>query len=205
MLQQTSEKDLLNCWRAIARLAREFFGGSLVGSGCILAGGGFGIALSVFGEGDGFIAVLGDGFLMVRGRGDGFITALGDDRIMVLDDGFITAFGRGDDRIMVLDDGLITAFGRGDGFITAFGRGDDLIMVLDDDLITALRESVIIGFGRGDDLITALRDETTGCVMDGLFLDCTRLPSGIDCASPFTGGAFPLLISTVDFSCWYGT
>ena len=112
-----------------------------------------------FGEGDGLIAVLGDGFLMVCGRGDGFIAVLGDDRIMVLDD----------------------------------------------DLITALRESVIIGFGRGDDLITALRDETTGCVMDGLFLDCTRLPSGIDCASPFTGGAFPLLISIVDFSCWYGT
>ena len=187
MLQQTSEKDLLNCWRAIARLAREFLGGSLVGSGCILAGGGFGIALSVFGENDGLIAVLDDGFLMVRGRGDSFITALGDD------------------RIMVLDDGLITAFGRGDGLITAFGRGDGFIMVLDDDLITALRESVIIGFGRGDDLITALRDETTGCVMDGLFLDCTRLPSGIDCASPFTGGAFPLLISIVDFSCWYGT
>ena len=177
MLQQTSEKDLLNCWRAIARLAREFLGGSLVGSGCILAGGGFGIALSVFGENDGLIAVLDDGFLMVRGRGDGFIAVFGDDRIIVLDD----------------------------GLITAFGRGDDLIMVLDDDLITALRESVIIGFGRGDDLITALRDETTGCVMDGLFLDCTRLPSGIDCASPFTGGAFPLLISTVDFSCWYGT
>ena len=189
----------MNCWRAIARLAREFFGGSLVGSGCILAGGGFGIALSVFGEGDGLIAVLGDGFLMVRGRGDGFIAVLGDDRIMVLDDGFITAFGRGDDRIIGFGrgDGLITAFGRGDGLITAFGRGDGLI--------TALRESVIIGFGRGDDLITALRDETTGCVMDGLFLDCTRLPSGIDCASPFTGGAFPLLISTVDFSCWYGT
>ena len=90
-------------------------------------------------------------------------------------DGFIAVLG--DDRIMVLDDGLITAFGRGDGFI----------MVLD------------------DGLITALRDETTGCVMDGLFLDCTRLSSGIDCASPFTGGAFPLLISTVDFSCWYGT
>ena len=159
MLQQTSEKDLLNCWRAIARLAREFFGGSLVGSGCILAGGGFGIALSVFGEGDGLIAVLDDGFLMVRGRGDGFIAVF----------------------------------------------GDDLIMVLDDGLITTLRESVIIGFGRGADLITALRDETTGCVMDGLFLDCARLPSGIDCASPFTGGAFPLLISTVDFSCWYGT
>ena len=153
--------------------------------------------LSVFGEGDGFIAVLGDGFLMVRGRGDGFITALGDDRIIVLDDGLITAFGRGD--------GLIIAFGRGDGFITAFGRGDDRIMLLDDGLITALRESVIIGFGRGADLITALRDETTGCVMDGLFLDCTRFPSGIDCVSPFTGGAFPLLISTVDFSCWYGT
>ena len=135
--------------------------------------------MSVFGEGDGFIAVLGDDFLMVRGRGDGFITALGDDRIMVLDDGLIIAFGRGDD--------LITAFGRGDGLITAFGRGDRFIMVLD------------------DDLITALRDETTGCVIDGLFLDCTRLPSGIDCASPFTGGAFPLLISTVDFSCWYGT
>lgn len=114
-----------------------------------------------FGEDDGFIAVLDDGFLMVRGRGDGFITALGDDLIMVLDDGLITVFGRGDDRI--------------------------------------------IGFGRGADLITALRDETTGYVMDGLFLDCTRLPSGIDCASPFTGGAFPLLISTVDFSCWYGT
>ena len=151
--------------------------GSLVGSGCILAGGGFGIALSVFGENDGLIAVLDDGFLMVRGRGDGFIAVFGDDRIIVLDD----------------------------GLITAFGRGDDLIMVLDDGLITTLRESVIIGFGRGADLITALRDETTGCVMDGLFLDCTRLPSGIDCASPFTGGAFPLLISTVDFSCWYGT
>ena len=131
-----------------------------------------------FGE-DGLIAVLDDGFLMVRGRGDGLIVVFGDDRIIVLDDGFITAFGRGDGFIMVLDDGLITAFGRGDRFI--------------------------IGFGRGDDLITALRDETTGCVMDGLFLDCTRLPSGIDCASPFTGGAFPLLISTVDFSCWYGT
>ena len=108
MLQQTSEKDLLNCWRAIARLAREFLGGSLVGSGCILAGGGFGIALSVFGENDGLIAVLDDGFLMVRGRGDGFIAVFGDDRIIVLDDGLITAFGRGDDLIMVLDDGLIT-------------------------------------------------------------------------------------------------
>ena len=115
----------------------------------------------------------------------------------------LSVFGENDGFIAVLGDGFLMVCGRGDGLIAALG--DDLIMVVDDDLITALRVSVIIGFGRGDDLITALRYETTGCVMDGLFLDCTRLPSGIDCASPFTGGAFPLLISTVDFSCWYGT
>lgn len=108
-----------------------------------------------------------------------------------------------------------TVLGRGDGFVTVLGVDFVMVCGRGDGFNTALGDERIIAFGRDNGFIPALEEAitqgwetdgfTTGCVMDGLFLDCTRLPSGIDCASPLNGVAFPLLISTVDFSCRYGT